>query len=74
MRTIWRLIAARASPPAAASGAGGCSIATDGTPRFGRCFGSSPEFWLNLQARHELDVAERTMRRRIEREVSPRVA
>ena len=37
-------------------------------------FGSTPGFWINLQARYDLDVAERTLRRRIEREVRPRAA
>src|SRR5438552_10846319 len=50
------------------------AITTDTALRLARYFGTSPEFWLNLQARHDLDVAERTVRRRIEREVSPRAA
>ena len=33
-----------------------------------------PEFWINLQARYDLDVADRTSRRRIEQEVKPRAA
>jgi antitoxin HigA-1 len=36
--------------------------------------GTTPEFWINFQARYDLDVAERTLRRRIEREVTPRAA
>jgi hypothetical protein len=32
------------------------------------------EFWINPQARHDLDVADRTLRRRIEQEVKPRAA
>lgn len=50
------------------------AISTDTAMRLGRYFGTSPEFWINLQARHDLDVAERTVRRRIEREVAPRAA
>ena len=50
------------------------AITTDTALRLGRYFGTSPEFWINLQARHDLDVAERTQRRRIEREVDPRAA
>ena len=42
--------------------------------RFGRYFGTSPEFWINLQARYDLDVANRTLWRKIEREVAPRNA
>jgi antitoxin HigA-1 len=40
--------------------------------RFGRYFGTSPEFWINLQARYDLDVADRTLRRKIKREIAPR--
>jgi plasmid maintenance system antidote protein VapI len=29
------------------------------------------QFWMNLQARYDLDVAERESRKRIEREVTP---
>ena len=50
------------------------AITTDTAMRLGRYFGTSPEFWINLQARYDLDVAERTTRRRIEREVAPRAA
>jgi addiction module HigA family antidote len=31
-------------------------------------------FWINLQARHDLEAADRKLRRRIEREVRPRAA
>ncbi len=41
---------------------------TDTALRLGRYFGTTPEFWINLQARHDLDVAERTLRLEIERE------
>jgi antitoxin HigA-1 len=50
------------------------SITTDTAMRLGRYFGTSPEFWINLQSRHDLDVADRTARRTIEREVAPRAA
>ena len=50
------------------------AVTTDTALRLGRYFGTTPDFWLNLQTRYDLDVAERTMRRRIEREVSPHVA
>ncbi len=39
-----------------------------------RYFGTSPEFWINLQAHYDLDVANRTVRRKIEQEVAPRAA
>lgn len=50
------------------------AITTDTAMRLARYFGTSPEFWINLQARYDLDVAERTTRRKIEREVAPRTA
>src|SRR5215467_5464433 len=49
-------------------------ITADTAFRLTRYFGTTPEFWINLQARYDLDVAERTLRRRIEREVRPRAA
>ena len=50
------------------------AITTDTAMRLGRYFGMSPEFWINLQARYNLDVANRTVRRKIEQEVAPRNA
>jgi len=50
------------------------AIAADTALRLGRHFGTTPEFWMNLQAHYGLDVADRTVRRRIEREVAPRAA
>ena len=49
-------------------------ITTDTALRLGRYFGMTPEFWINLQTRYDLDVAERTMRRQIEREIEPYAA
>lgn len=50
------------------------AITTDTAIRLGRYFGMTAEFWINLQARYDLDVADRTLRRRIEQEVKPRAA
>jgi len=50
------------------------AITADTALRLGRYFGVSPEFWINLQARYDLDLADRTVRRKIEREVAPRSA
>ena len=50
------------------------AVSTDTALRLGRYFGTSPEFWINLQARYDLDIADRALRRRIEREVKPRAA
>ena len=46
-------------------------VTIDTALRLGRYFGTTPEFWINLQARHDLDVAERTLRLEIEREIVP---
>ena len=48
------------------------AVTTDTALRLGRYFGTTPEFWVNLQTRCDLDVAERTVGRRIEQEVAPR--
>lgn len=39
--------------------------------RLGRFFGTSPEFWVNLQARHELEITRDREQARVEREVRP---
>jgi addiction module HigA family antidote len=49
-------------------------ITADTAFRLARYFGTSPEFWINLQGRYDLDAADRKLRRRIEREVTPRAA
>jgi len=48
-------------------------ITTDTALRLGRYFGMTPEFWINLQTRYDLDVAERTTRRQIESAPQPSV-
>lgn len=45
------------------------AITADTALRLSRYFGTSPELWVNLQAQYELEIAERTARRQIEREV-----
>ena len=50
------------------------AITTDTALRLARYFGTTPEFWINLQARYDLDVADRELRKRIEKEVTPRAA
>ena len=42
--------------------------------RLGHYFGMTPEFWMNLQTRYDLDVAEHTVRLKIEREIEPYAA
>ena len=49
-------------------------VTVDTALRLGRYFGTTPEFWIHLQTRYDLDVAERTVRAKIEQEVEPRVA
>jgi addiction module HigA family antidote len=50
------------------------ALTTDTAIHLGRYFGTTPEFWINLRARYDLDVADRTVRRRIEQEITPRAA
>jgi addiction module HigA family antidote len=45
------------------------SISADTALRLGRFFGISPQFWLNLQTRFDLEVAEDLMAERLEKEV-----
>jgi antitoxin HigA-1 len=49
-------------------------ITADTAFRLARYFGTSPEFWINLQARYDLDVVGRNFGRRIAREITPRAA
>ena len=42
--------------------------------RLSRYFGSTPEFWINLQAAYDLNVTINASAHRIEREVRPRKA
>lgn len=51
--------------------AGSRAITADSALRLGRLFGVEAQFWMNLQARYDLEVAERESRKRIEREVTP---
>ena len=50
------------------------AITTDTALRLARYFGTSPEFWVNLQTHYDLKIAGRSLRRQIEREISPRAA
>jgi addiction module HigA family antidote len=47
------------------------SITADTALRLARYFGTSPQFWLGLQADYELDVAMDALGNRLEREVKP---
>src|SRR5437667_556399 len=39
--------------------------------RLGRYFGQSPRYWLNLQSRYDMDMAEDALGDRVGREVRP---
>jgi addiction module HigA family antidote len=39
--------------------------------RLGRYFGQSPRYWMNLQSRYDMDVAEDSLSERVAREVQP---
>lgn len=51
-------------------------VSADTALRLARYFDSTPQFWLNLQAAHDLRIAEIASGKQIEREVStmPRAA
>ena len=45
------------------------SVSADTALRLGRFFGISPQFWLNLQTRFDLEVTEDLLAERLENEV-----
>jgi addiction module HigA family antidote len=53
---------------------GARAITADTALRLARYFGTTPEFWLNLQQSYDLRVARRTAGKRIEREVQAHAA
>jgi antitoxin HigA-1 len=46
------------------------AITADTALRLGRYFGTSPQFWLNLQSRYDLDVEQDKLGARLVKEVS----
>jgi len=46
-------------------------ITADTALRLARYFRMSPEFWMNMQIRYDLDVAQDTLEEKIRREVHP---
>ncbi len=48
------------------------SVTADTALRLSRYFGTSPQFWLGLQAEYDLDVTLDSLGNRLEREVRPR--
>jgi addiction module HigA family antidote len=47
------------------------AVSADTALRFGRFFGMKAQFWLNLQARYEMETAEARLHKRLDREVKP---
>lgn len=47
------------------------SVTADTALRLGRFFSVSPEIWMDLQSRYDLEVASRALNGRLEREVRP---
>jgi antitoxin HigA-1 len=52
--------------------AGQRGITADTALRLGRYFGTSPQFWINIQARYDLESTKDELAEQIEREVQPR--
>ena len=50
------------------------SITPDTALRLARYFGTTPQFWMNLQASYDLKVALRDSKGRIEKEILPHTA
>lgn len=50
------------------------SVTADTALRLARFFGTSAEFWISLQAMHDLTKAQRESGQMIERDVRPRAA
>jgi antitoxin HigA-1 len=50
------------------------AVAAETALRLGRYFGMEAQFWLNLQARHDLNRAADLLGDRLDREVTPRAA
>ena len=50
------------------------AITVDTAMRLARYFGTSPQYWLNLQIAYDLEIAAQEIRSKIDREVLPRTA
>jgi antitoxin HigA-1 len=50
------------------------AITAETALRLARYFGTSPQFWMNLQTKYDLDIAEDAIAERIAREVMPQSA
>lgn len=47
------------------------SVTANSALRFARYFKNSPTFWMNLQSRYDLEVAEDEIAAKVERDVQP---
>ena len=48
-------------------------ITSDTALRLARYFGTSPEYWLKLQMKYDIEVTQRQAQKEIQREVRPRL-
>jgi len=53
---------------------GSRAISADTALRLARYFGTTPEFWINLQAHYDLELAKDQLAEAIDRDVHPRAA
>ena len=53
---------------------GEAAVSAEMALRLGRLFGTTPEFWVSLQAQYDLEVAERAAGKEIARAVVPLAA
>jgi addiction module HigA family antidote len=72
----YRLAKALAVPPRRINEIvhGKRAITADTAIRLACYFGTSPQFWMNLQGRYDLDIAEDRLADRIRKEVHPYAA
>jgi addiction module HigA family antidote len=53
---------------------GARSVTSETALRLARYFGTSPEFWLNLQARYDLEIARDQYEEQISSQINPKAA
>lgn len=46
-------------------------ISADTALRLGRYFGMTPQFWINLQSRYDLEVAREGIEERLKKDITP---
>ena len=51
--------------------AGQRAMTADTALRLGRLFGMDAQIWMNLQSQYDLEIAQRGLRKRLDREVTP---